>query len=155
MFGWGQAIVISNELLRFIRSHRYAVEATVSEGATPQAAVIGFAITDRFEIVFETSIHSRKGQNLLTNPAISLVIGGLVHGDERTVQVDGVRDQPQGSELERLVAAYRAVFPEGALRAAWPGRTYFRVRPRWIRYSDFNRSPPEITELTAEALSAG
>jgi hypothetical protein len=29
---------------------------------------------------------------------------------------------------------------------SWPGIVYFVVRPAWIRYSDFDQSPPLIRE---------
>jgi hypothetical protein len=57
-----------------------------------------------------------------------------------------------GTELERVKAAYFAVWPDGVARASWPGITYFRVRPSWIRFSDFNGATPQIIELTSEQL---
>jgi hypothetical protein len=30
---------------------------------------------------------------------------------------------------------------------AWPGITWFVVRPTWIRYSDFDQRPPLIEEM--------
>jgi hypothetical protein len=30
----------------------------------------------------------------------------------------------------------------------WPGITHFLVRPTWIRYSDYNPSPPLIEEVS-------
>jgi hypothetical protein len=32
---------------------------------------------------------------------------------------------------------YFARFSDGPARLTWPGITYFRVRPTWIRFSDF------------------
>ena len=29
----------------------------------------------------------------------------------------------------------------------WPGIAYFVVRPRWIRYSDYDQKPPIIEEV--------
>jgi hypothetical protein len=29
---------------------------------------------------------------------------------------------------------------------SWPGITWFVVRPRWIRFSDFDQNPPLIEE---------
>jgi hypothetical protein len=71
-------------LLEFLRSHRLAVQASVSSASRPQAAVIGIAVSDRFEIVFDTLETTRKAQNLRHNSNIALVIGGLTAGDERT-----------------------------------------------------------------------
>jgi len=139
------------EVLEFMQAHRYAVQASASAMGTPQAAVVGFAVSDSLEIVFDTLDSSRKAQNLKVNKRVSLVIGGLIPGDERTVQLDGIADQPQGSELERLKTVYYKSFPDGSRRLAWPGLTYFRVRPTWLRYSDFNKDPPVIVELSGLA----
>jgi hypothetical protein len=140
------------ELLAFMRTHRVAVQASVSNSAAAQAAVVGIAITDRFEVVFDTLGSSRKATNLRSHPAIALVMGGLLPGEERTVQYEGVADEPQGHERERLTAAYYAVYPDGRERLSWPGLTYVRVRPRWIRYSDFGQPAPLIVEFTAGQL---
>ena len=66
-----------DELLEFMRSHRYAVESSVSPAAAPEAAVVGIAVTDRFEIVFDTLASSRKAENLRRHPRIAFVIGDL------------------------------------------------------------------------------
>ena len=81
------AMPITREgLLEFMRSEKYAVQASVSRGGAPQAAVVGIVVSDRFEIVFDTVASSRKAANLRVNPAVALVIGGTRDGDERTVQ---------------------------------------------------------------------
>lgn len=134
-------------LLEFMRSEKYAVQASVSAGGVPQAAVVGIAVTDDLEIVFDTLASSRKAPNLRANPAIALVIGGTRDGDERTVQYEGTADEPSGAELERLLAVYYSRFPEGPERRSWPDLIYVRVKPTWIRYSNFNTNPPEIIEF--------
>jgi general stress protein 26 len=134
-------------LLEFMRSEKYAVQASVSPSGVPQAAVVGIAVTDQLEIVFDTLASSRKAPNLRANPAIALVIGGTRDGDERTVQYEGMADEPTGGELERVLAVYYARFPEGPERRSWPGLIYLRVKPTWIRYSNFNSNPPEIVEF--------
>jgi hypothetical protein len=123
------------------------VQASVSPSDAPQAAVVGIAVSDRFEIVFDTLDTSRKLLNLRSNPAIAFVIGGTKDGDERTVQYEGLADEPTGGELERLKGIYFARFPDGRERLRWPGLAYVRVRPVWIRSSNFNVQPPEIVEF--------
>lgn len=140
-------------LLAFLRGERLAVQASTAVGGSPQAAVVGVAVTDSFELVFDTLASTRKAQNLRQNPKIAFVIGGLEEGNERTVQYEGIADEPSGAELERLQRAYYAVFPDGPSRTSWPGLIYVRVRPIWLRFSDYNVDPPEIVELTAEDLS--
>ncbi len=141
-------------LLDFMRRHRVAVQATVSPSGAPQSALVGIAVTDRFEIVFDTIETTRKAMNLRQNPRIALVMGGWGPGDERTVQVEGVADEPAGADLARLKLAYYAVYTDGPSRAAWPGLIYVRVRPTWVRYSDFGQDPPQIVEYFAEDLVA-
>jgi hypothetical protein len=139
-------------LLEFMRSEKYAVLASVSSNGRPQAAVVGIAVSDRFEVVFDALVSSRKVPNLRANAAATFVIGGMRDGDERTVQYEGTADEPAGAELERLLALYYARFPDGPSRRSWPGLIYVRVKPIWIRYSNFNAQPPEIVEFDAAAL---
>ena len=140
------------DLLRFLKEHRLAVEASVSASLAAQAAVVGFAISDEFEIIFDTLDSTRKVPNLRQNPRLAFVVGGLLPGDERTAQYEGIADEPTGTELERLTEIYYGVYPEGRTRRSWPGLIYIRVRPTWIRYSDYNVDPPQIVEFTADQL---
>jgi ketosteroid isomerase-like protein len=48
--------------------------------------------------------------------------------------------------LARLQQLYFASFPDGIERKALPDITYFRVRPTWLRDSDFSQQPPAIVE---------
>lgn len=145
-------IVTAGDLLEFLRSQRLAVEATESHDAAPQAALVGIAVTDRLEVVFDTLETTRKVRNLRQSPRIAFVIGGWVPGDERTVQFEGIADIPTGFERDRIKTAYFAAWPDGRAREQWPGLIYIRARPTWIRFSDFNRNPPEIVEFDAAAL---
>lgn len=131
------------QLLAFIRRHRYAVQASVAASGAPQAAVIGVAVSDELELVFDTLGTSRKAQNLRQDPRIALVIGW---DDEQTVQLEGVADEPIGAELTRLKRVYFDAFPDGPEREQWPAITYVRVRVAWARYSDF-RSGGAVVEV--------
>ena len=50
-----------------------------------------------------------------------------------------------------------ASYPDGLARLVWPGITHVRIRPRWLRFSDFNQRPPLIVEgvVTDQAELAG
>jgi general stress protein 26 len=134
-------------LLDFMRGHRYAVEASVSPSGHPEAAVVGIVVTDALELFFDTLAITRKAGNLAGDARVAFVIGGTGNEEQRTVQYEGIADSPRGAELERLKELYFARFPEGRERMSWPGITYFRIRPVWIRYSDFSRMPPEVVEF--------
>ncbi len=127
-----------SQLLDFLRHQRLAVQASVSTAECPQAAIVGIAVTDDFEIIFDTLQSTRKAQNLRRNSRVALVIGGWNAGDERTVQYEGIADEPSAAELERLKAVYYAAYPDGPTRLTWPGLIYVRVSPMWIRYSNYN-----------------
>ena len=142
------------ELLEFMRTQRLAVQASCALGGRAQAALVGIAVTDMFEIIFDTLDSTRKAQNLRQSPLAAFVLGGWRAADERTVQFEGVADEPMGAELERIKHAYFAAWPDGRDRTAWAGLTYFRVRPTWIRFSDFNRAPPRVFEFSSEQLGA-
>ena len=138
------------ELVAFLRRYRLAVQASTAPDGAPQAAVVGVAVSDALEIVFDTLESTRKFQNLLVDPRIALVIGW---DDAQCVQLEGVADVPTGAELERIKQCYFAVYPDGRDRLAWPGIRHVRVRPSWVRFSDFTREPPRIIELGPADLS--
>ena len=133
------------QLYEFIQRHKLGVLATISENRLPEAAVVGIAVTTELELVFDTLGKSRKSQNLRRNRQIAFVVGW---DEEITVQYEGEADEPQGGELDRCKQVYFANWPDGVARQWWPDITYFRVRPKWIRYSDFNKTPVEVEELT-------
>lgn len=122
------------ELLSFVRRHRYAVQASTAPTGAPQAAVVGIAVSEQLEIVFDTLGSTRKAENLRRDPRVALVVGW---DDEQTVQLEGLADEPVGDELVRMKRVYFAAFPDGPERERWPNITYVRVRLTWARYSDF------------------
>jgi hypothetical protein len=132
------------ELVQFLRRYKLAVQASTSPGGAPQAAVVGFAVSDALELVFDTLENTRKYLNLRADPRIALVIGW---DDAISVQLEGLADFPEGAELERLRRVYFGPYPDGRDRLAWPGITHVRVRPTWVRFSDFTVDPPRIIEL--------
>ena len=123
------------EAYNFIRSCRLAVVSSIGPGGEPQSALVGIALSPELEIVFDTVKSSRKYPNLKRDPRIAIVIGWE---GERTMQYEGIATEPEGEELARAKQIYFAVWPEGVERQAWPGIAYFLVRPRWLRYSDFD-----------------
>jgi PPOX class probable F420-dependent enzyme len=133
-----------SQLIRFVQRQRLGVVSSLGADGAPQSAVVGIATSEAGEIVFDTLGASRKARNLRRDPRVSLV----VWENERTVQLDGLADEPTGTELDRLREAYFAAYPDGRARQAWPGLTHFRIVPTWGRFSDFEASPePLIAEI--------
>ena len=135
------------ELYGFIAKHQLGILSTSGPDVMPQAALMGIAVTPALEIIFDTVKSSRKYPNLIARPACSLVIGGWA-GVEQTVQYEGEAAELKPTDLERYREIYFAAWPDGPQRMSWPGIVYFVVRPRWIRYSDFDQTPAFIQEFT-------
>jgi general stress protein 26 len=131
------------DLFRYIAKHDLAVLASVSPSNHPQAALMGIAVNTQLEIVFDTLKTSRKYQNLILNPRIAFVIGWE---NEITVQYEGQAEELQGPALQLYKEIYFEKWPDGRERENWPDICYFRVRPAWIRCSDFNKPTYEIVE---------
>jgi uncharacterized protein YhbP (UPF0306 family) len=141
-----------SDLLDFMRQEKHVVQAT-GNSAGPQAAVVGIVVSDAFEIVFDTLDTTRKARNLRLDPRIAFVVGGTGPKDERTVQYQGLVDEPTGAELTRLKQLYFSRFPDGPSRESWDGITYFRARPTWLRFSDYSKEPALIVEFSASDLA--
>jgi hypothetical protein len=129
----------TEELLTFMRGHPLAVEASVSATGAPQAAVVGIVVTDDFEVFFDAFGKSRKVENLRRNSKIAFVIGGTTAGDERTVQYEGLADQPNGAELQRLNGVVLRVVSRRAPAARMAG---YHLFPRAAGLDSIHRFQP-------------
>jgi hypothetical protein len=134
-------------LYSFMGRHRYGVVSSISGKGVPQSALVGIATTPNLEIIFDTVKSSRKYPNLIARPVCSFVVGWA---GEQTVQLEGVATEPKGPDLKRYQGMYFSVWPDGPARMSWPDIAYLVVRPRWIRYSDYDQIPPVIEEITID-----
>ena len=128
------------ELLAYVRLHKLAVIATVAEGGAPQSALVGVGSTGELEIVFDTLSTTRKHRNLQRDPRIAVTFSGP---GETTAQIEGIARPVSSRDAADAgyVDAYYAAWPDGRERASWPNLVYWRIVPRWARYSDFARGP--------------
>ena len=133
------------DLFNFIQKRELGVLGTIGPDGAPQSSLVGIAVTRELEIIFDTVKSSRKYRNLAARPVCSFAIGW--EGEE-TVQFEGEAREPAGAELVHYQQVYFAKWPDGPSRLTWPGITYFVVRPKWVRYSDFGQAPPKIQEFS-------
>lgn len=133
------------DLFQFIAKSKLGVLSSIGSSGTPQSALVGFAATENLEIIFDTVKSSRKYSNLIARPECAFVFGW---SGEQTVQYEGIAEELAGEPLRRYQEVYFRVWPDGPARANWPGIVYFVVRPKWVRYSDFDQNPPLIREFT-------
>jgi len=131
------------QLYEFIKARRCGVVSTVSRGGAPEAAFVSLAVTPDLELLFETLNMTRKYENLQRDGRVAIVIGG---DSDKTLQVEGLADEPDKFHLDDLKSVYYAMIPENRSHDGWPGLTYMRVRPTWIRLSDYG-APWSVEEF--------
>ena len=98
------------------------------------AAVVGFAVTDQFEIVLPHAGFDTQGSEPASEqPSWPSSSAGSNDGDERTVTIRRASaDEPSGAELEVLKQVYYAAYRDGPSPGlSWPGLIYVRVRSTW------------------------
>jgi len=126
------------QIFDIAKTKRYLVVSTTNESGAPEAALMGFALTQANEVVFDTLSTNRKAVNLARNPAVALVIGW---DDNISLQIEGVARRPVDADLSSAKAAYFREWPDGRARENWPNIAYVVVRPKWIRYSNYSGAP--------------
>jgi pyridoxine/pyridoxamine 5'-phosphate oxidase len=126
------------EVFDIVRQKRLAVVSTVHDSGAPEAALVGFALTERNEVVFDSLGSSRKAVNVARRPAAALVIGWE---NDISVQIEGEARRPQGDDLAYAKATYYRAWPDGRARENWPDIAYIVVKPRWVRYANYAGAP--------------
>ena len=141
-------------ILKFLKSQPMATIATIGlETAQPESALIAFAQTDELEIIFETFFETRKWHNLAQNPKIALVVGW----DTKryiTLQYEGEAQPIPDADIEK----YKQIFiakdtPCTETFLNDPRVRLYKVRPKWIRYSDYTGKAPNIMEMSFPAAA--
>ena len=130
---------------QFIIQNKLAVVSSVNSDGKPQSALVGIAVSNNLEIIFDTVKSSRKYHNILKNPHVSVVVGW---DNETSVQYEGEASVlGRGNDADNYRQIYFTAWPDGRERAeTWPGLVHIKVTPAWIRYSNFNE-PVRIEEL--------
>ncbi len=131
------------EVFKFLNGERLGVLATVGVDGSPEAALMGVVATPELELIFDTVNSSRKYPNLKSNSRVAWVIGCT---SEITVQYEGIAEELEGESLAKYKKIYFAQSTDGPARESWPGIVYFVVRPKWVRYCDYNPTNRRIEE---------
>lgn len=132
-------------IYNFIHKHELAALATVDKTGKPEVAMVEFGDSPELEIIFDTLHPSYwKYENIKNNNAVALAIGWE---NNITVQYEGLAIEIEGEEKDRCKKIY---FTKNPIAEKWdshPEIKYFKVMPRWIRYSDYSVKPYKIIEL--------
>jgi pyridoxamine 5'-phosphate oxidase-like protein len=109
----------NEDLFGFIKEQWFAVLSTVNENNSPEAALVGIAVTPDLEIVFDTLKTSRKYANLRANAAAAFVVGCT--GD-KTLQYEGTASEPTARNWRAVRKCILRSFQTA--RAEKPGRRF-------------------------------
>lgn len=142
---------VKQKILDFLKNHNLTVLSYTNEKGVPQSAAVEYMVTDKLEILFNTFSDKRKYKNILERPAVSFVVGW--NWDENiTIQYEGVASELSSFELLKYSKIYFDNLPSAKQFAEafkHLGRlAFFKVDPKWIRFSDFNKEPWETSELS-------
>ena len=65
-----------------------------------------------------------------------------------TVQYEGVAEEVRGKEAKEYQQIYWNKNPKAQRWESREDITYFKVMPKWIRYSDLRKDPWEVFEIS-------
>lgn len=109
-------------LLAFVRQHKIAVEASCPAAGAPQSACVGFAVSDAFEIVFDTLESSRKAPWDAGRRVLETRVGEDLRGWQSGLAREAERIE-RGGSFRLLVDERASAFdPHDALRAVMKER---------------------------------
>ena len=132
-------------ILDFLKKNELCVLATASKTGKPEAAVMVYLIKDDFSILVSTETWTRKYENIAKNSQVSIVVGGFKN--DPTVQIDGLIEELAGEREDQAKKSIFSIHPEWKSYFQSPKSRFFKIRPLWLRYSDFSLQPPEIIQI--------
>ncbi len=132
------------KILDFIKKKKLGVISTINQEGKPESAVVAFSETDKLELIFGTFNTTRKYKNLKANQNISFVIG-WDEEEKITIQYEGLARDVKDEEFEECRTVHLNKNPSSKKFAFGKEQRYFKITPRWIRYSDL--SLKEIFEV--------
>ena len=132
-------------LYQFMQRQKLAVMASVNTESWPEAAVVGMVVTEDLEIFCSTFRTSRKFENIKNNPRVALAIGWE---DGKTVQYEGNAVDVTDDESSELLKSRLASIPSIAKYLERDHQIFYKINPKWIRFSDLSVDPWQRFEIT-------
>lgn len=129
----------------FIKQHHLAVLSWVNEHCLPESSVIGFWETEDCVLYFGTYDTSRKYANFRHERLNVAVVIGWEGG--KTVQLEGTVERIGEAEIEAVKQGCLAKLPTAAKYVGSVHQRFFRIKPRWIKYSNLATDPWDEIEI--------
>lgn len=135
-------------ILAFLGNSPLAVISTKSvNSGYPESALVAFAELPTFEIIFETFHTARKYKNLQNDGHISLAVGWDIK-QHITLQYEGIARELERHERQDYTPIfYKKDTPCTKRFLEDPRARLFKVKPTWLRYSDYTGNQPSILEF--------
>lgn len=133
------------KVYEFIKTRHLAVLSWVNKEALPESSVIGFSENGDCVLFFGTYDTSRKYANFRQNRMNVSVVIGWEHG--KTVQLEGVVERITEQEIEKVKKDFLAKIPTAAKYVEAVHQRFFKIVPKWIRYSDLSKDPWDVFEI--------
>jgi len=131
-------------ILNFVKKHKLAVLATINNEGKPESSVIEFSEKNNLELIFDTFSSFRKYKNIKSNPEVAIVIGW----DENiTIQYEGTATELKDKELQESINLHINKLQDAKKFVGMEGIKFFKITPKWIRYTDISNEPWEIFEI--------
>jgi len=119
------------DMKAFLDERVLGVIATVDGTARPEAAYVGYACNDAYELVIGTSNQSRKVKNIGQNQSIAFVVADLT-GE---VQYEGEAEQIAAETYEAMLTAGTfKKLPGFDKYRDDPTQVYLQIKPTWARF---------------------
>lgn len=139
-----QKSAIKKLIRDFVAKQKIGVISTVALEGNPEAAVIEFGDTDELELIFDTLVTARKYANLKHDNHVAFVIGW---DEDITVQYEGEAHELAEEEKVKYKSIYFQKNPKAKKWETVPEIRFFKVVPKWIRYSNLKADPWKIYEI--------
>lgn len=134
------------KILDILKKNKLMVVSTLSHNGLPQSAVVAFCETSDLDILFGTSNKTRKYNNLQKSKQVSLVIGWN-QNEKITIQYEGIAQEVKDAELASIKEIFLKKNPSSKKFAMRSEQRFFKIKPKWIRYSNLSKDSNEIFEI--------
>lgn len=137
---------IMKKVFEFLNRNELGVISTIHVDKTaPESAIVGFGNNESLEIIFGTSNHTRKYNNLKNNQHVSFVIGW--NSETGTIQYEGIAKELTKEEAMSYINLLIQKNVDNRKYVDSEEQRYFLIKPQWIRFLDNAGTPPEVYEL--------
>ena len=133
------------KILDFIRREKYAVISSVNQAGQSESALIAFSETESYEIIFMTNEKTRKIQNILLNPNVSIVVG-FDPEVLTSIQMEGVARVLLLESAGEYADIHYQKQPGSLAHKKTPGECIVVINLLWARYTNYSPKQTEVFE---------